>query len=104
LYELPNFLLHRIIYFDLQAAQVGDQVVFHFLAKNHTVTQSSFADPCGKKDGGINSGLSAYSPFFSRLHPDPSRSQPVPANTTDNFPTFTIEVKDVGTHCTFFLT
>jgi plastocyanin len=59
------------------SAQVGDQVVFHFLAKNHTVTQSSFADPCGKKDGGINSGF-----------------QPVPANTTDNFPTFTVEVKD----------
>ncbi|KIM48076.1 hypothetical protein M413DRAFT_220408 [Hebeloma cylindrosporum] len=58
-------------------AQVGDQVVFHFLSKNHTVTQSSFADPCGKKDGGINSGF-----------------QPVPANTTGNFPTFTIEVKD----------
>jgi plastocyanin len=58
-------------------AQVGDQVVFHFLSKNHTVTQSSFADPCGKKDGGINSGF-----------------QPVPANTTDNFPTFTVEVKD----------
>jgi plastocyanin len=58
-------------------AQVGDQVVFHFLAKNHTVTQSSFANPCGLKDGGLNSGF-----------------QPVPANTTDNFPTFTVEVKD----------
>jgi len=57
------------------AAQPGDQVVFHFHAKNHTVTQSSFASPCGKKDGGIASGF-----------------MPVPANQTDNLPTFTVTV------------
>jgi len=61
------------------AAVPGDQVVFHFHAKNHTVTQSSFADPCGKKDGGINSGF-----------------HPVPANQTDNFPTFTVTVNDTN--------
>jgi len=61
------------------SAQPGDQVVFHFHAKNHTVTQSSFADPCGKKDGGINSGF-----------------QPVPANQTDNLPTFTVTVNDTS--------
>ncbi|KAH9486797.1 Extracellular serine-rich protein [Psilocybe cubensis] len=59
------------------SAVPGDQVVFHFHAKNHTVTQSSFADPCGKKDGGINSGF-----------------QPVAANQTDNLPTFTVTVND----------
>lgn len=59
------------------AAVPGDQVVFHFHAKNHTATQSSFADPCGKKDGGINSGFN-----------------PVSANQTDNFPTFTVTVND----------
>lgn len=59
------------------AAQPGDQVVFHFHPKNHTVTQSSFANPCGPKDGGFNSGF-----------------MPVPANTTDNFPTYTINVND----------
>lgn len=58
-------------------AQPGDQVVFHFHAKNHTVTQSSFADPCGKKEGGFNSGF-----------------QPVAANQTDNLPTYTITVND----------
>jgi len=61
------------------AAQPGDQVVFHFHAKNHTVSQSSFADPCGLKDGGINSGF-----------------QPVPANQTDNLPTFTVTVNDTS--------
>ena len=41
----------------VQFADPGDQVVFHFQQKNHTATQSSFADPCGLKDGGFNSGL-----------------------------------------------
>jgi plastocyanin len=59
------------------AAQPGDQVVFHFNPKNHTVTQSSFADPCGRKEGGISSGF-----------------QPVPANQTDHLPTFTVTVND----------
>lgn len=58
-------------------ASVGDQVVFHFHAKNHTVTQSSFAEPCGPLAGGVNSGF-----------------MPVPANQTDNLPTFTVQVND----------
>ncbi|EDR15651.1 uncharacterized protein LACBIDRAFT_300781 [Laccaria bicolor S238N-H82] len=59
------------------SAQPGDQVVFHFNPKNHTVTQSSFADPCGPKSGGISSGF-----------------QPVVANQTSNLPTFTVTVND----------
>jgi len=59
------------------SAKPGDQVVFHFNPKNHTVTQSSFADPCGRKDGGFDSGF-----------------MPVPANQTDNLPTYTITVND----------
>jgi plastocyanin len=59
------------------SAQPGDQVVFHFYPKNHTVSQSSFANPCGKAEGGFSSGF-----------------QPVPANQTDNFPTFTIAIND----------
>jgi len=58
-------------------AQVGDQVVFHFNPKNHTVTQSSFADPCGPMQGGIDSGFI-----------------PVPQNQTDHLPTFTVTVHD----------
>jgi plastocyanin len=58
-------------------ASPGDQVVFHFRPKNHTVTQSSFADPCGRKNGGLSSGFN-----------------PVPANQTDNFPTYTVTVNN----------
>jgi len=59
------------------SAQVGDQVVFHFNPKNHTVTQSSFAQPCGHKDGGFDSSF-----------------MPVMANSTQAQPTFTIQVND----------
>jgi len=41
------------------------------------VTQSSFADPCGKKEGGFDSGF-----------------MPVPANQTDHLPTYTITIND----------
>jgi len=41
------------------AADPGDQVVYHFNPKNHTVTQSSFAGPCTHKDGGFDSGFRA---------------------------------------------
>jgi plastocyanin len=58
-------------------AQPGDQVVFHFTAKNHTATQSSFAGPCTLKDGGFDSGF-----------------MPVAAGQTDNLPTYTITVND----------
>ncbi|KAG6888972.1 hypothetical protein C0995_004611 [Termitomyces sp. Mi166 len=60
-------------------AVVGDQVVFHFHAKNHTVTQSSFADPCGLKDGGFDSGF-----------------MPVAADQTDDLPTYTITINDTN--------
>jgi plastocyanin len=58
-------------------ANPGDQVVFHFQQKNHTATQSSFASPCGHKDGGFDSGF-----------------MPVAANVTSDFPTWTITVND----------
>ncbi|EED23712.1 serine-threonine rich protein, putative [Talaromyces stipitatus ATCC 10500] len=38
-------------------AAVGDIVQFIFEAKNHTVTQSSFATPCEKIVGGFDSGF-----------------------------------------------
>lgn len=60
------------------SAAVGDQVVFHFNPKNHSVSQSSFATPCGHKDGGFNSGF-----------------MPVAANSSaDSRPTFTVTVND----------
>jgi len=59
------------------SANPGDQVIYTFHQKNHTVTQSSFAAPCSPLDGGLNSGF-----------------MPVAANVTDGFPTFTITVND----------
>lgn len=42
----------------ITAAQ-GDVVKFVFMQKNHTVTQSTFADPCKKMEGGLDSGFIA---------------------------------------------
>lgn len=38
-------------------AAVGDMVMFVFMQKNHTVTQSTFAEPCSKMEGGMDSGF-----------------------------------------------
>jgi plastocyanin len=72
-------------------AAVGTNVEFTFSPKNHTVTQSSFADPCHPLANG----------FFSDF---------VPTTETPSSTTFTITVKDskpiwfycsqtVGSHC-----
>jgi plastocyanin len=59
-------------------ADAGDQVVYHFNPKNHTVTQSSFAGPCTHKDGGFDSGF-----------------HPVGADVAvPDRPTFTVNVND----------
>ncbi|KAF2688296.1 Cupredoxin [Lentithecium fluviatile CBS 122367] len=38
-------------------AKVGEDVVFQFFPKNHSVVQSDFASPCVAKEGGIFSGF-----------------------------------------------
>jgi plastocyanin len=38
-------------------AAVGDTVEFMFMQKNHTATQSTFAQPCKKMEGGMDSGF-----------------------------------------------
>jgi len=38
-------------------AAVGDMVIFEFMQKNHTATQSTFAEPCKKMEGGMDSGF-----------------------------------------------
>ncbi|KAJ7446517.1 hypothetical protein B0H11DRAFT_1745985 [Mycena galericulata] len=67
----------------LQYSPEAIVIVFHFNPKasiNHTVSQSSFADPCGLKEGGFASGF-----------------MPVAANTSaDSLPTFTITVNDTS--------
>lgn len=40
-------------------ANVGDMVVFTFLAQNHTVTQSPFSTPCQRLEGGMDTGFQA---------------------------------------------
>ncbi|KAI0051754.1 hypothetical protein FA95DRAFT_1675775 [Auriscalpium vulgare] len=58
-------------------ASPGDHVIFHFNPKNHSVTQSSFNDPCSPSYGGFDSGF-----------------HPVPIGTTYGNPTFEFIVKD----------
>ncbi|KAG8700271.1 hypothetical protein FRC11_013072 [Ceratobasidium sp. 423] len=38
-------------------AEVGDCIEFEFHPKNHTVTESSFDDPCNAIDGGFRTGF-----------------------------------------------
>ncbi|KAK7035741.1 programmed cell death protein 5 [Favolaschia claudopus] len=56
-------------------AQPGDTVTFQFHSKNHTVTSSTFANPCSP-NGKFSSGFMAVSPDAT------------------NFPTFTIQIND----------
>ena len=42
-------------------AKKGDVIVFNFLAKNHTLTQSEFATPC-TYNGGFDTGFNQFNP------------------------------------------
>jgi len=61
-------------------ASVGDIVTFEFRAKNHTVTQSSFADPCSLLVNTTTGTQGFNSGFF-----------PVAANASE-FPTWSIQI------------
>lgn len=41
----------------LEHVPVGDMVIFEFLSKNHTVTQSPFDTPCDPLEGGMDTGF-----------------------------------------------
>jgi len=64
-------------------AQIGDTITFEFRAKNHTISQSSFAAPCRLL--GATSGTPGFDSGFT----------PVAAGNT-NFPTFTVTVNDTN--------
>jgi len=64
------------------AAQPRDVVVFQFHQTNHTVTQSSFSDPCRKLNA---TGVTGFDSGF----------MPVAANSTD-FPTWNYTVVDTS--------
>ncbi|KAI0257577.1 Cupredoxin, partial [Lactifluus subvellereus] len=60
-------------------AATGDTVVFTFNPKNHSVTQSTFANPCTRNPDGFDS-------LFN----------PVALGTTSGFPTFSITVNNTN--------
>ncbi|QRV86154.1 hypothetical protein RhiJN_14172 [Ceratobasidium sp. AG-Ba] len=64
-------------------AQPGDIVSFQFKSKNHTITQSSFADPCRKLEFTSTTGQVGFDSGFMAV-----------AANAEAFPTFNITVKD----------
>ncbi|KAJ7349148.1 hypothetical protein DFH08DRAFT_743009 [Mycena albidolilacea] len=64
-------------------AQPGDTVTFQFHQKNHTVTASSFQDPCRALSLTSTSGQLGFDSGFMAVSP----------NATD-FPTYTIQIND----------
>lgn len=68
-------------------ASIGDTVTFEFRPKNHTVTQSSFLNPCvslAESSGGQQVGFK-------------SGFVPVAPDAQSPFPTFQIKINDVST-------
>lgn len=65
------------------SASIGDTVTFEFHPKNHTVTQSSFLNPCQALE--LTSGTPGFKSGF----------QPVAADATE-FPTFQITINDTA--------
>ncbi|KAF8969952.1 hypothetical protein BDZ97DRAFT_2055606 [Flammula alnicola] len=79
-------------------AAVGDTITFEFHQKNHTVTSSSFDDPCRALASTSTTGQIGFDSSFI----------PVADGVSSNFPTFTIQVNDTNpiwaycrqaTHC-----
>ncbi|GJJ12578.1 hypothetical protein Clacol_006821 [Clathrus columnatus] len=70
-------------------ANVNDTVTFFFINKNHTVTQSTFDDPCNPIPNGMDSGF----------------NQVVPAGSTE-FPSVTVGITDasqpIWIHCAMY--
>jgi len=80
-------------------AKAGDTVTFQFQQKNHTVTQSSFANPCKSLSSTSTSGQSGFDSGF----------MPVADTVTTGFPTYTVQINDTtpiwafcaqANHCT----
>ncbi|EJD52132.1 hypothetical protein AURDEDRAFT_111594 [Auricularia subglabra TFB-10046 SS5] len=46
-------------------ADIGDEVIFQFTSKNHSVIQSSFADPCGPVASGFKTDFQFVAPGLS---------------------------------------
>ncbi|KAK7064117.1 hypothetical protein R3P38DRAFT_3382780 [Favolaschia claudopus] len=79
------------------SANVGDQVIFHFNPKNHSVHQSSFADPCGQKEGGFASGFN-FVAANSSVESRPTYT--VTVNDTEPIWVYCSQLKNQpGSHC-----
>lgn len=72
-------------------AAVGDTVSFSFFPRNHTVVQSSFAEPCQPLQGG----------FFAGFQPLAAGPGPVKFVVTvnDTKPIWAYCAQNTGTHC-----
>lgn len=60
-------------------AAVGDMVVFTFMNANHTVTQSTFEEPCVAMPGGMDSGFQANA--NNTVNPPPQVAMQVMVDT-----------------------
>jgi len=67
------------------SAQVGDTVTFQFMQKNHTATQSTFANPCRDLTSTSTSGQVGFDSGF----------MPVAAGAT-TFPAYTIQINNTS--------
>lgn len=66
-------------------AQIGDTVTFQFMQKNHTATQSTFADPCRALTLTSTSGQVGFDSGY----------MPVGTDAT-TFPTYTVKINDTA--------
>ncbi|CAI6338655.1 unnamed protein product [Periconia digitata] len=76
---------------DQITANVGDTVMFEFFQKNHTATQSTFDQPCKKKEGGMDSG------FQPNADGKPGVTWNITVETTDALWFYCKQ--QTGTHC-----
>lgn len=67
-------------------AKAGDTITFQFQQKNHTVTQSTFANPCKPLASTATNGQTGFDSGY----------KPVDASVTSNFPTWTLQVNDTS--------
>lgn len=79
---------------DNVVAEVGDVVEWHFLPKNHSVAQSSFAEPCAPD-------AQAPLSFFSGFQPTPAGQAPdvFQVVVEDTAPIWYYCAQTVGNHC-----
>jgi plastocyanin len=74
-------------------AKVNDEVEFQFFARNHSVTQSSFDNPCNPIDRAI------FSAFVPSASPDTASATTFTVKVTDTIPKWFYCGQTNGDHC-----